>query len=62
MLRIGYAVATLFVLVGIFWSGRESAHGFGALWEHWWCPLPVAAIVVGLVTGWLVARSRSQTT
>jgi hypothetical protein len=62
MRRIGYAVETFLVLVGIFWSGRESAHGFGALWEHWWCPLPVAAIVVGLVTGWLVARRRSQTT
>ncbi len=61
MRRIGYAVGTLFVLLGIFWSGRESAHGFGALWEHWWCPLPVAAIVVGLVTGWLVARSPRQT-
>jgi hypothetical protein len=50
------------VLVGIFWSGRESAHGFGALWEHWWCPLPIVAIVVGLVTGWLMARNSSQTT
>ncbi|MGZ4287241.1 MAG: hypothetical protein ACXVH3_27410 [Solirubrobacteraceae bacterium] len=62
MRRIGYAVGTFLVLVGIFWSGRESAHGFGALWEHWWCPLPIVAIVVGLVTGWLVARNPSQTT
>jgi hypothetical protein len=50
------------VLVGIFWSGRESAHGFGALWEHWWCPLPVVAIVVGVGTGCVVARSATQTT
>ena len=62
MRRIGYGFGTLVVLVGIFWSGRESTHGFGALWEHWWCPLPVVAIVVGLATGWLVARSPSQTT
>lgn len=59
MRRIGYGVGTLLVLVGIFWSGRESTHGVGALWEHWWCPLPVMAIVVGLATGWLVARSRT---
>jgi hypothetical protein len=62
MRRIGYAVGALLVLVGIFWSGRESAHGFGALWEHWWCPLPVVAIVVGVGTGWVVARSATQTT
>jgi hypothetical protein len=62
MRRIGYAVGTLLVLVGIFWSGRESAHGFGALWEHWWCPRPIVAIVLGLVTGWLIARNSSQTT
>lgn len=59
MRRIGYGVGTLLVLVGIFWSGRESTHGFGALWEHWWCPLPVVAIVVGLATGWLVTRSQT---
>jgi hypothetical protein len=62
MRRAGYVIGTLLVLVGIFWSGRESAHGFGALWEHWWCPLPLVAIVVGLVTGFLVARNPSQTT
>jgi hypothetical protein len=60
MRRIGYTVGTLLVLVGIFWSGRESTHGFAALWEHWWCPLPVVAIVVGLATGWLVARSQTS--
>ena len=62
MRRIGYAVGALVVLVGIFWAGRESAHGFGALWEHWWCPLPVVAIVVGVGTGWVAARSATQTT
>jgi hypothetical protein len=61
MRRIGYSVGALFVLTGMFWSGRESSHGFGALWEHWWCPIPIVAIVVGLVTAGLVARSTSQT-
>ena len=27
----------------------ESTHGLGAYWEHWWCPIPLALIVVGLV-------------
>ena len=62
MRRIGYGFGTLLLLLGIFWSGRESAHGFGALWEHWWCPLPVVAIVVGLATGLLLAWTSRQTT
>ncbi|HYB26230.1 MAG TPA: hypothetical protein VEF89_06435 [Solirubrobacteraceae bacterium] len=61
MRRIGYGFGALLLLVGIFWLGRESTHGFGAFWEHWWCPLPVVAIVVGLATAWLVARAPSQT-
>ena len=36
-----------FVVLGVFWAGRESGHGFTALWEHWWCPLPLVAIVLG---------------
>jgi hypothetical protein len=61
MRRIGYGFGTLLLLVGIFWSGRESTHGFGAFWEHWWCPLPVVAIVIGLAS-WFIARTSSQTT
>jgi len=60
MRRIGYAVGTFLVLAGVFWSGRESTHGVGALWEHWWCPIPVVAIVVGLATAWLIARRATQ--
>jgi apolipoprotein N-acyltransferase len=59
--RIGYSVGALLVLAGMFWSGRESSHGFSALWEHWWCPIPIVAIAVGLATAWLLARSSSQT-
>jgi hypothetical protein len=61
MRRIGYSVGLLLVLVGMFWSGRESSHGFSALWEHWWCPIPIVAIMVGIATAWLLARSSSQT-
>ena len=57
MRRLGYSVGVFLVLTGIFWSGRESSHGLSALWEHWWCPIPIVAIVVGLVTAWLLTRS-----
>ncbi len=61
MRRIGYSVGALLVLTGMFWSGRESSRGFSALWEHWWCPIPIVAIVVGLTTAWLLVRSSSRT-
>jgi hypothetical protein len=60
MRRIGYSLGALLVLAGMFWSGRESSHGFNALWEHWWCPIPLVAIAVGIATAWLLARSSSQ--
>lgn len=62
MRRIGYGFGLLLLLVGIFWSGRESTHGVAAFWEHWWCPLPIVAIMIGLATGLLVARNSRQTT
>ena len=61
MHRIGYSVGALLVLAGMFWSGRESSHGLGALWEHWWCPMPIVAIVVGLAAVALIARSPGHT-
>jgi hypothetical protein len=61
MRRVGYSVGALLALAGIFWSGRESTHGFSAFWEHWWCPIPIVAIVVGVVTALLLARSSGQT-
>jgi hypothetical protein len=48
MKRAAQLSAGLFVLLGLFWAGRESSHGLAAFWEHWWCPLPLAAIVIGL--------------
>jgi hypothetical protein len=50
----------LLVLAGMFWSGRESTHGLSALWEHWWCPIPIVLIAVGLATALLVARRSSE--
>ncbi|MBV8712567.1 MAG: hypothetical protein JOY56_12355 [Solirubrobacterales bacterium] len=61
MRRLGYSVGALLVLTGMFWSGRESSHGFSALWEHWWCPIPIVAIALGIATAWLLARSSRQT-
>jgi len=49
MRRISVIVGAVLLLLGVFWAGRESAHGLGAYWEHWWCPIPLALIVVGLV-------------
>jgi hypothetical protein len=54
--RAGLLLGALFVLLGIFWAGRESTHGLGAFWEHWWCPIPLAAVVLG-VAGMVAARS-----
>jgi hypothetical protein len=50
MRRIGQVGGSLFLVLGIFWAGRESTHGLAAFWEHWWCPIPLAAILLGLVT------------
>ena len=49
MRRISLIVGAVFLLLGVFWAGRESAHGLGAFWEHWWCPIPLVLIAVGLV-------------
>jgi hypothetical protein len=59
--RIGFLIGTILVLAGMFWAGRESSHGFGALWEHWWCPSPIVAIVLGLATALVVLRRPAQT-
>jgi protein-S-isoprenylcysteine O-methyltransferase Ste14 len=48
MRRIGQVVSAVFLLLGVFWAGRESDHGLTAFWEHWWCPIPLALILLGL--------------
>ena len=48
MRRAGQAAALSFLVLAVFVTGRESSHGVGAFSEHWWCPLPLVAIVVSL--------------
>jgi hypothetical protein len=55
MRRTAQIVGAVLLVLGIFWTGRESGHGLTALWEHWWCPIPLALILIGL-TAVLVAR------
>jgi hypothetical protein len=55
MRRVGQVVGAVFLLLGIFRAGRESAHGLAAFWEHWWCPIPLVLILLGLIAV-LVAR------
>jgi hypothetical protein len=59
MRLIGQVAGTLALLLGVFWAGRVSDHGLGAFWEHWWCPVPLALIVVGLAALLLTVRRRS---
>jgi hypothetical protein len=49
MTRVMRVLGAGFVMLGLFWTGRESGHGLSALWEHWWCPLPLVAILLGVV-------------
>jgi len=58
MRRIGQVVGAVFLVLGVFWAGRVSAHGLMAFWEHWWCPIPLVLILLGL-TAVLVARRPS---
>jgi hypothetical protein len=44
-------VGVALVVLGAFWTGRESGHGsVSVFWEHWWCPLPLAIIVLGVAS------------
>ena len=61
MRRIGLWIGALLIFLGLFWAGRESSHGLSAFGEHWWCPIPLVAIVVGASTALLIVRSASQT-
>jgi len=41
-------LAVALTVAGVFWVGRETRYGgLHSLFEHWWCPLPLVAIVVG---------------
>jgi hypothetical protein len=48
--RVPQVVGGVLVLLGVFFAGRESGHGMAAFWEHWWCPIPLAVIVLGALS------------
>jgi hypothetical protein len=56
MRRTGQVVGVVVLLLGVFWTGRESGHGVTALWEHWWCPIPLALIALGLAAALMSRR------
>jgi hypothetical protein len=49
MTRVSRVLGVAFIVLGLFWAGRESGHGLTAFWEHWWCPLPLVAILLGVM-------------
>jgi hypothetical protein len=57
--RAMFVLASVLIVIGLFWAGRESSHGLGAFVEHWWCPLPLVAIVAGLGCGLGALRRNS---
>ena len=59
MNRAGLVLGAGFVVLGVFWAGRESGHGLGAFSEHWWCPIPLVVIVLG-VASLITAQRLSQ--
>jgi hypothetical protein len=61
MRGVSQVVAAIFLLLGVFWAGRESSHGLGAFWEHWWCPVPLALILLGLVAVFVTRRHSPST-
>jgi len=60
MRRIVQVVGAVFLVLGVFWAGRESGHGLTAFWEHWWCPIPLVLILLGLAA--VVAGRRPSPT
>jgi len=48
MRRTWQIIGTIVLLLGIFWTGRVSSHGLTAFWDHWWCPIPLALVLLGL--------------
>jgi hypothetical protein len=59
--RVGLVLGAGFLLLGVFGAGFEGSHGIGAFWEHWWCPTPLAVIVLG-AAGMIAALRLSQST
>ena len=49
MPRVSLALGLALGALGLFWAGRESSHGLSAFSEHWWCPIPLVAIFLGVL-------------
>jgi hypothetical protein len=56
MRRTGQVAGAAFLLAGVFWAGRESSHGLAAFGDHWWCPIPLALIALGLAALFVTLR------
>ena len=59
MRRIGLVAGVILLLAGVFWAGRVSSHGLSAFGDHWWCPIPLVLIVLGLATVFVARRPAS---
>ncbi|HUB71448.1 MAG TPA: hypothetical protein VL984_13595 [Acidimicrobiales bacterium] len=59
MRRVTFALGLVLFVLGVFWAGRESTHGLSAFTDHWWCPLPLVAVLIGPACSALAARRRT---
>jgi len=48
--RVAQVLGGVLLVLGLFWTGRESGHGVAAFYEHWWCPIPLALIVLAVAS------------
>jgi hypothetical protein len=60
MRRVTQVVGAVVLVLGIFWAGRESSHGLAAFWEHWWCPIPLVFVLLGVVAVIVAGRRPSS--
>jgi hypothetical protein len=60
MRRAIRALALVVLVGGVFWTGRVSTHGISAFFEHAWCPVPLAMILVGVATYALARRATAS--
>ena len=59
MRRIGQVVGAIFLLLGGLLGWAREHHGLTAFWDHWWCPIPLALIVLGFAAVLVTRRPAS---
>ena len=59
MRRTSQIAGVILLLAGVFWAGRVSSHGLSAFGDHWWCPIPLVLIVLGLAAVFMARRPAS---